>query len=190
MVNEFHRILKILVGHQDERFSIRKLSRLRKVNYKSAYQAVMKLEKEGMVHLERLGNTSNCSFTHRFSPLTFAVEYERREDLIKNKDFKVIYSQLSGLPFPLIALLFGSQAKRTASRKSDIDMLIITHKKKEVEQLLSLIPLNIHPTIITYDEFILMAKSREFSVVSEAMKKNVILIGIEEYYRLLENVGC
>jgi hypothetical protein len=32
-----------------------------------------------------------------------------------------------------------------------------------------------------------MAKSKEFSVVSEVIKKNIILIGIEEYYRLLGN---
>lgn len=31
-----------------------------------------------------------------------------------------------------------------------------------------------------------MAKSREFSVVSEAMKHNVILAGIEDYYRIAE----
>lgn len=34
-----------------------------------------------------------------------------------------------------------------------------------------------------------MAKSRELTVVSEAMKKNIILIGIEDYYRVLENAG-
>jgi len=32
-----------------------------------------------------------------------------------------------------------------------------------------------------------MAKSKEFTVVSEAIKNNIIFIGIEEYYRLLSN---
>jgi hypothetical protein len=33
-----------------------------------------------------------------------------------------------------------------------------------------------------------MLKTKEFSVVSEAIKNNIILVGIEDYYRLMENV--
>jgi len=36
--------------------------------------------------------------------------------------------------------------------------------------------------------FSAMAKSKEFTVISEILKNNIILIGIEEYYRLLKNV--
>ena len=32
-----------------------------------------------------------------------------------------------------------------------------------------------------------MIQSKEFTVGSEAMKNNIILIGIEDYYRLLKN---
>ena len=47
----------------------------------------------------------------------------------------------------------------------------------------------IHLTAVTYKDFIYMAKSKEFTVVSEAIKNNIILVGIEEYYRLLKNAG-
>jgi hypothetical protein len=33
-----------------------------------------------------------------------------------------------------------------------------------------------------------MANSKEFSVVSEVLKKNIILVGIEEFYRVMRNV--
>jgi hypothetical protein len=33
-----------------------------------------------------------------------------------------------------------------------------------------------------------MERSKDFSVVSEAIKRNIILVGIEDYYRLMENV--
>jgi len=42
---------------------------------------------------------------------------------------------------------------------------------------------------VSYENFIRMARSREFTVVSGALKSNIILIGIEEYYRLLSNAG-
>ena len=189
MANEIEEILRILIENQEERFSIRKLSKLRKINYKSAYIAIMKLEQQGIVKLEKFGNTINCTFNQTFNPMVFKVEYERRKELLKDKNFKVIYSRLSALKFPFIALLFGSFVKKKNHKHSDIDLLTINEKQKELEQEISLTPLKIHLTNISNKEFLNMTKSKEFSVVSEAIKKNIILIGIEDYYRLLENAG-
>lgn len=186
--NESLEILKILI-ETGESYSIRKLSQTRKINYKSAYNAIMKLEKQGVVTIERLGNTNMCSFSRNFNQSVFAAEDERRNNLMKNKDFAVIHKRLSELHFPLIALVFGSHARRMAGVHSDIDLLVVTENEKEIRNVISLVPLNIHLTTITPKELISMARSREFTVVSEAIKRNVILIGIEEYYRLLQNVG-
>jgi len=49
------------------------------------------------------------------------------------------------------------------------------------------LPDKIHLTTVSYNDFINMSKSKGFSVVSEAVKNNIILLGIEEYYRLLSN---
>ncbi|KYK25309.1 hypothetical protein AYK26_02410 [Euryarchaeota archaeon SM23-78] len=187
MANETFNILKILIENPEARYSIRKLSLLRKINYKSAYQAVMKLKKQGIIEFENLGNVINCSFNKKINPLVFKVEYERRKELLKNKNFKIIYERLNELKFPFIALMFGSYAKKTARKSSDIDLLVIAEKQKEIEQAIELIPLKIHLTIISYKEFIEMNKSKEFSVVSEANKNNIIMLGIEEYYRLIKN---
>jgi len=189
MANERLNILRVLIENQEARFSIRKLSQLRKINYKSAYQAVMHLEKEGAITLERLGNNTNCSFSQKSNPTVYLAEHARRTDLLKDKDLKIVFQALTKLEFPLIALIFGSHAKKTAGKHSDIDLLIITEEQHEgkVQTTLSLIPLYLHPTIIGYGDFISMAKSKEFTVVSEAMKNNIILVGIEEYYRMLEN---
>ncbi|MEK6887340.1 MAG: nucleotidyltransferase domain-containing protein, partial [Candidatus Aenigmatarchaeota archaeon] len=143
--NEFSEILQILVD-TGEKYSIRKLSQLRKINYKSAYNAVMKLEKESIVTIERLGNTNICSFNKNFNQSVFAVEDDRRTSLMKNKDFLVIHKRLSELQFPLIVLLFGSYAKRTTTKHSDIDLLAITENEKEVQSVVSITPLDIHLT--------------------------------------------
>jgi len=190
MANEISEILKILIENQAEKFSIRKLSKLREINYKSAYNSIMALEKQGLAKLERIGNTTLCSFNQKFNPLVFSVEYERREKILKDKNIKGIFTRLKEIKIPYIAILFGSYAKGTANKHSDIDILFITQdegKENEIKGILRLIPLNIHLTIVSYKDFIIMAKNKEFSVVSESIKKNIILIGIEEYYRLLEN---
>lgn len=191
MANEIKNILRLLIENIDESFSIRKISILRKINYKSAYNAIMKLEEQGLAKLERLGNTTKCSFNLKLNPLVFDVESERREEFLRNKDFKLMCSRLKEFNLPFIALIFGSSIKRAkrgmSGRKSDIDLLIISEQPKEVGHLISLIPLNIHLTNLTYKEFILMLKSKEFSVVSEVIKHNVILYGVEDYYRMVEN---
>ena len=187
--NEKSEILKLLLENREASFSIRKIALLRKINYKSAYQAVLLLKSKGIISLDRYGNTLNCSVSNNFDSLVFSAEDERRKSLLKNKSMGVVYSRLKALNFPFIALLFGSYAKKKQNKYSDIDLLIITNNLSEIEQEIKLLPSNLHLTAITYQEFIQMAKSREFSVVSEALKKNIILMGIEEYYRLLKNAG-
>ena|SRR3989344_2097662 len=189
MANETIEILKVLIGNREETYSIRKIALLRKINYKSAYNAVKALEKEGIIELNKVGNTVVCSFNDKFNDLVFRAEYLRREDLFRKKDFLLIYNHLAGLKFPFIALLFGSHVKGTATKNSDIDLLIISsdEEAKKAEDKLNLLPYRIHLTPLNYESFIRMTRSKEFTVVSEAIKKNIILVGIEDYYRLLKN---
>ena len=187
MANETTEILKLLINSKQEKLSIRKISLLRKINYKSAYNALMQLEKLGIVNLDKLGNNTSCSFNEKFNEFVFKAEYERRERLFKNKEFKVIQNRLAELNFVFAVLLFGSQAKGTATKNSDIDILTIGGEEKEIRNALHLWEDKIHLTHITSEDFVRMAKSREFNVVNEAIKNNIILIGIEEYYRLLNN---
>ncbi|MBS3137240.1 nucleotidyltransferase domain-containing protein [Candidatus Woesearchaeota archaeon] len=187
MANETTEILKLLISKKEESFSIRKISLMRKINYKSAYIAVRNLEKQNIINLKNIGNTTLCSFNNYFSELVFQAEYLRRKELFKKKDFLIIYNRLAELKFSFIALLFGSQAKATANKHSDIDILTIGGDQKAIQNELSLLPDKIHLTTITYEEFLIMVKSKEFTVVSEAIKNNIILLSIEEYYRLLKN---
>ena len=58
---------------------------------------------------------------------------------------------------------------------------------EKIKETAELMPLNIHLTTTTYNSFIQMIKSNELTVGSEVLKNNIILIGIEDYYRLLKN---
>ncbi len=189
MVNETIEILKLLISSKKERFSIRKISKIRKINYKSAYNSLKFLEKEKIATLERVGNTIICSFNSQFNDLVFKAEYLRKEELLKNKDFLIISNRLAELKFSFIALLFGSYADGTSTKHSDIDLLTVGGDEKEIKRAISILPEKIHLTSVSYKDFIYMAKSKEFNVVNEAIKNNIILIGIEEYYRLLKNAG-
>ncbi len=182
------KILKLLLNRREEKFTIKKISEALKINYRIAYEKTMMLEKEGLLKITKLGNSKICEFTYNFNNKVYEAEYYRREDLFKkNKDFLVLNNRLAELSFVFIALLFGSHAKGNAAKHSDIDILIIGGDEKEIRRATSLLPDKIHLVTTSYEEFIHMAKSKEFNVVNEAIKNNIILIGREEYYRLLKN---
>lgn len=180
-------ILKLLLDKKEERFTIKKMAEALKINYRIAYEQAMKLEKDGLLKITKTGNSNICEFTSKFGSKVFEAEYARRNELFKNKDFLIIHNRLAELKFPFIALVFGSYAKGTANRHSDIDILAVGGDEKEIQATISLLPDKIHLTTLNYENFINMAKTKEFTVVSEAIKSNVILMGIEEYYRLLSN---
>ncbi len=186
-MNEKLSILKLLIENSDKEFSIREISLLRGINYKSAYQNIKKLEKEGVIDVRKKGNVTLCSFNRNFNDSVYLVEYERRATLLKNKNFRIIFERLRKINKQFILLLFGSHVKKTVTRHSDIDLLLVVDDPAQIDRELSLIPLNIHLSHFTYEEFISMLKSKEASVVSEALKHNIILFGIEDYYRLIEN---
>lgn len=190
MANETIEILKLLINNKEETFSIRKISKIRKINYKSAYLSLKFLEKEKLVTLKRIGNSFLCTFNNKFNELVFKAEYLRREELLKNKNFLMIYNGLKEINNQFVLLLFGSYAKGTANKYSDRDLLLISNEEvaKIIEKEINLFPLKIHLTHVNYDEFVSMLKSKEFTVVSEAIKKNIILYGIEDYYKIIENV--
>jgi len=187
MDNERLNILKLLIENQQSEFSIRQIGIQRNINYKSAYISIHDLAREGIVTLKELGNTTICSFNRTFNDSVFEVEYTRLQELLKDRGLRVMYNRLAKLNEQFILLLFGSHSKGKQTKGSDIDLLLISNNPEPVESQIRLLPLNIHLTPITYGNFEAMLKSKEFTVVSEAIKHNILLFGLEDYYRLMNN---
>lgn len=184
-----HKILRFLIENKERAFSMYELSKVIKIDYKLIHTNVKKLQKEGSIEVEDLKSQKRCSFRDNFNGDVFIVETERRSDILKKKEFKAVYEKLKTINKQFILFLFGSRIKKTDIKTSDIDLLLISNSEdsKKIEEKLEILPLKIHLTSITYESFIEMLKLREQTVVSEALKKNIILFGIEDYYRLIQN---
>jgi len=179
------KILTHLLNNKTEEFTINQIAKATGLNYRIAHTQVKLLEEDNLIQTKRIGNSLLCSLTHKFDEKIFRAEFERQNQLPKK--ILRIKDRFEKANQSYILLLFGSYAKRTNTKGSDIDLLAITENKEEIEEITDLIPENIHLTGITYAEFIKMNMSKELSVVSEAVKHNIVLLGIEEYYRLLQN---
>ena len=91
---------------------------------------------------------------------------------------------------PFLLLVFGSCVSGKFSKGSDVDLMLIADDHdlvKKVGKIVSLIPLNIHLVDFNSKEFISMLKTTDFNVGKEAVENNIILFGIEDLYRLLQN---
>ncbi|MBI2130711.1 nucleotidyltransferase domain-containing protein [Candidatus Woesearchaeota archaeon] len=90
-----------------------------------------------------------------------------------------------------VLLLFGSYAKKTQTKSSDIDLMFICADgledafEKNVNRIASSMPLSLHHLVFSESQFVEMINAKESSVGQEALKNNVILYGIEQYYEMV-----
>lgn len=104
-----------------------------------------------------------------------------------------MYDSFKGMKSKLfVLLLFGSHAKKTQTKYSDIDLLFIVPDESEdkmekaIQNIAGTLPLEIHMNIFKESDFKAMKNSKEITVGSEAINNNVILCGIEPYYEMIQ----
>jgi len=190
MMNNNLTILKFFVEHKDGKFTIKKVSETLKINYKIAYEEILDLEKEGLIKVFKQGNSNICAFNYKYDSKLVEIEEARKEKL--SKDIKLIHDRIKEVKSPFYSLvLFGSHANKTDNKNSDIDLCLVADNKsvnKQVGDMLSITPLNIHLQEFTSEEFLQMLKSKESNVGNEIVKNNIILSGMEAFYELVNNV--
>lgn len=186
------KIMQFFLSNKKEIFTIRTIAKKTDIEYKAAYNTLQKLIEEKVVDAKKAGQATLCSLhTKVFNDTIFCTEKSRRDKILKNKDILGAYSYFKDIRNQFfILLLFGSYAKKQERKNSDIDLLLITDIeaiKKELNEKIKLIPLKIHMIDFSSKEFLSMLKTTEFNVGKEAFYNNIILFGIEDYYRLIQH---
>jgi predicted nucleotidyltransferase len=187
-------VIKYLIENGAKDVNILGMAKAIKMNYKNAFNIVKRLEKEKLVILKKFGASNKIELNKTVHPIIFEAEYMRRKGLLRNKNILVmldnIKKDMGSMLYVLI--LFGSYVKKTQTEKSDIDIMFIvpdgTDEKfeRKIHQIIKLIPLPIHHMAFSESQFFDMINAKEFNVGKEAMKNNIILFGIENYYEMLQ----
>ncbi len=185
-------IVRRLIERKNEELNILKLSTELRTDYKTVYSIIKRLEKESLVKLESFGQSCRIKLISQVHPFIFEAEYARRRELLKNKNLLVMLNDFKNtLPSKCyILLIFGSYAKKTQTKNSDIDLMFIVPDGKEelfeksVHRVTRLLPLPIHYLVFSEKQFLDMVNAKESNVGKEALKNNIILYGIETFYEM------
>ncbi|MDR1820628.1 MAG: nucleotidyltransferase domain-containing protein [Methanobrevibacter sp.] len=191
MNSNSNEILKYVLSKDKEDLTIRNIANGLNKDYKNTHDIIKKLSKDKILKIKKIGSSNIVKAIKNPNPQFFSAEYGRREEILKNKNINNIFNILKRNYFPKIVLLFGSYAKNTYKKHSDIDLIIICDEKyqKNIERKLNILPFDIHPIFLSFEEFIDLGSKKEFTVISEALKQNIILYGIEDYYHLLTSIN-
>jgi predicted nucleotidyltransferase len=186
-------IIKFLIEHKNEELNILKIAKALKMDYKNVYSIIKRLEKILLVKIETFGQSSRIKLNAIIHPLVFEAEFERRKEILKDKNLTVMLSNFKrAIKSKLyVILLFGSYAKKTQTKNSDIDLMIICPDgledafEKEISRIARSMPLPLHPSVFSENQFIEMIQAKESNVGQEALRNNIILYGIEQYYEMV-----
>ncbi|MBS3121280.1 nucleotidyltransferase domain-containing protein [Candidatus Woesearchaeota archaeon] len=183
------KIVRHFIGNKKPK-TIREIAKQIKADYRITYTAVQRLIEKKVLKVQTVGKSSLCELNEKcYCIEIYEAENERRENILKNKNINQLYKEImSKVKTSLFTLLlFGSYSKGKQTTSSDIDILFISNESNfepKISDILSLIPLNTHVLVFTEEEFIRMKDSKTSNVIQEAIENNIILYGIETYYKL------
>jgi len=179
-----HKLLQILIENKQTEYSIKEISEILKVDYKNTHTAVNQLKDS--INMNKKSNSLFISFRPILTIDTFLVEKIRKSNI--DPKLKLIIKDLEAQenPFPII-VLFGSYAKGTQTKLSDIDICLIYNNETEMQTLKN--KLQIHPKVeiheFHYTEFIRMLQQKTFNVGHEICTVGIPLQNIDGYYKVL-----
>ncbi len=184
-----NKIVKLFIQEKKPK-TIREISKKINSDYRITHTAVQRLLEKAILISETIGKSSLCELNTKYYGIEiYKAENERKEDILKTRNVNQLCKEImnkTGSSF-FIFLIFGSYAKKTSKNVSDIDIIFVSNEKnfeEKISNIVSLLPLKIHVLVFTEEEFIRMKDSKKLNVIKEVIENNIIIYGIENYYRL------
>ena len=188
------KIVDLLLRNKEKDFTIHEISKTLKQHYSLVHRFIEKLAKDNILVKKKIGKAYICSLnlenekTHIILTLS---EIERKEEFYsKNKEIRLILEDLVNSLKEVFrakldsVVLFGSYANGTASKDSDIDILILAKNKssinKKIKELYAKYGREISVIMLTPRE-LEQQKQKEF--VKEIIKNHYVLYGSEKFIR-------
>lgn len=183
------RIMQIFYANKNKKLHLREIARQSRLHEPSATRFLNVLEKESMLIPEKDGNLKKYSVMK--NPKAYLIfemfDIEKFEKLPYIRK-EAIRRYMEKLPEqPVFAVLFGSTAKETYGKGSDIDLLIITNRQiqsKDAEKEADAITgMKISTFQMVYSEFMQELKLKNDKVIQSAISTGYPITNHIVYYK-------
>lgn len=188
------KIMNVVLPQPFKTYSVKHISKLIKSSYALTYDSIKTLLNKKMVNADKIGHSLACRLNLSADPQILAISSLTLSQKFLDKvpfGFVIddIKNKLNDLIF--IMILFGSYAKGTATKNSDVDLLFVVQNKadiektkKRIESVISLTNIKIEFKVITTEWLIEMFEEKH-TVGREVLEGSIILHGAEQYYTLV-----
>ena len=162
-------------------------------SYQRIHESTKKLIKKNILKEEKIGNSN--LITLKLSRQTIInLAYLDEQESFKIPNYKTIIEIQEIKDF--IIVVTGSYAKGTQTKKSDLDLVIITPNNKDIVKIqkkvehktMLLIP-EIHLYVFTNKDFTEMIQNKEENYGKEILKNKIILKNAQNYYELIKETN-
>jgi len=187
------RMIDLLEQHK-EGIHLRALSRLLKTGLPNITRYVDILEKEGVVKKQKEANLIKIKLREGMRTIAYLKQIHTERFLTLPAKVQIAVTDfLNELDEkPLITIIFGSYAKGTYTKDSDIDILLVFQKLEKQDQIESTAKrismrtnTSISPIYLNYKSFKANFLDKEHDFSNEIRQKVIALTGTEAYYSLL-----
>ena len=172
-------VISLYRGHYKAEFYLRQISRIAKIPLKTCQNTLINLEKIRILKSKVEGKNKyfslNLENIQTKSTLLQAEIYKTDIFLEKHSQFKTFLKELK-TNIPII--VFGSFAKLTADKDSDLDLLIISEKKQKLP--FHLLPYKVHEINLSESSFIKAVKEQE--ILIKEIEENHIVLNNHSFY--------
>ncbi len=176
-------IISLFKGDYKARFYLREISRLTKIPLKTCQNTLINLEKDKILKSKTEGKNKyfslNLENIKSKSCLQQAEIYQTNLFIEKYPSFKMF---LKSLKTNVLIMVFGSFARFTANKNSDLDLLVISNKKLNLPfHLLSFKPHLINMSEKTF----LKAINQQENLIKEIEENHIILNNLSFYVNVM-----
>jgi len=192
-------ILAYLSSKLREGFTIRQIAGGIGQDYRITYVMTMRLARQGYVVAEKRRPVTQCRLNLKGNSalLAYIEAIRASRFLAKRRDIKVLVGNIiQRITSPFFTLIvFGSHVKGTASKRSDLDVLVVIPRKEIEGNVASAIgsvaritPMGIHDVILTSGEFSQLLEEKGPNVGWEALDNRIVPYGAEPLFKILGGV--
>lgn len=188
-------MIDVLAGiYLDEGVHMRELSRRIKLSLPAVKKQVDKMSMEGLIIKKREGRNTKLYLNRKnssLSPYLNQVEHMRLKKLPAAVSSAVLGLLAAMDKKPLVVAIFGSYARGTYTKSSDIDIFFVFGElDKTIEQKARMISsrysLKIEPVYLTWEIFRKKFFDEKDAFMNEVKRNKIIVHGID-YWEMLEN---